>query len=157
VCGTQDTNVTTLMPVLWISIGNKFNRVNRRIIRFISANKPNLPDAFGRLPDDFLTPPPPCEFFIRLSNDREFQLGDVAFFSALGPSKPWKDKLIYGGDVTWQFPTATDDFFSSERAGVGPVGLAVWNGPAWKFGFIAQHWWSFTNPSAWSSASTSCR
>lgn len=146
--GTQNVNVTTFMPVLSIPIGDQFNLVNRPIIPFISAPKPNLPDVFGRFPGDFLTPPPPSQFARSVSTDREFELADIAFFSALGPAEPWKGKLIYGGGVTWQFPTASDDFFSADRAGVGPVGLAVWNGPEWKFGVIAQHWWSFTGSSS---------
>ena len=145
--GSKTFNTTYFMPVLSVPLGDNWNLVNRPVLNFISAPKPQLgavPNRLGGFPSQL--PTTPAYNAIKnfaVSSDREFEFGDMIWMSTFSPVKPWRDKLIWGVGPTFMFPTASDDFFSSQRYSAGPALIAVWMGEKFKIGTIAQHWWDF--------------
>ena len=41
------------------------------------------------------------------------------------------------------WPTASDNKFGTQKYSAGPAALAMYEGPKWKFGMLAQQWWSY--------------
>ncbi len=149
-------NMTVFMPVLSIPLGPRWNFVVRPILPFLSAPKPRISGEFGRFPDELLSDPafgPIAN--LSLSTDREFEFGDMMLMTAVGPSGLVADKFVMGLGPTFMFPTASDDFFGSEKFSIGPAVILVFLGEKWKLGFIAQHWWSVAGESDRPDVSTS--
>jgi hypothetical protein len=140
--GEEVINMTVFMPVLSIPLTQKINLVVRPILPFISAPKPNLPSNFGRFPDEFPSQPPFNQIVNQpsISTDREFEFGDMMLMTAFGPSDLVGGKFVMGLGPTFMFPTASDDFFGTEKWSAGPAAILVYLGKPWKLGFIAQHW-----------------
>jgi hypothetical protein len=137
--GEEIINTTTILPVLSFPLGESFNFAVRPIIPFIASPKPQVPGGLGQFPDEFNSTPPPG---LSVPTDRVFEIADIKLMTLFGPSGLVADKFVLGLGPTFSFPTATDNFFGSEKLSIGPAVTAIYLGNKWKFGLIAQHWWS---------------
>ncbi len=142
-------NVTLLQPILPVPLGSDWLLVSRPTIPLLKAPIPDLDTSGqGRFPP--VGPggggPEFNDVQDRVSTDHQFELGDIILPMWIAPRELPKvggGNLIWGVGSTWIFPTATHDFFGSEKWSVGPTGLVVWDHPNWKLGVLAQQWWSF--------------
>lgn len=72
----------------------------------------------------------------------QFGLGNTEqslFFSPVKPSHG----IIWGVGPIFYLPTATDSLLGPEKWGVGPTGVALWQGGPWTVGILANQIWSF--------------
>jgi len=68
-------------------------------------------------------------------------LGDINASLYLSPKAPNPNGIIWGLGPVFLLPTATDDFHSTGKFGLGPTGvLAKQTGP-WTFGVLGNHIW----------------
>jgi hypothetical protein len=154
---TEVFNTTLFQPVMPVPLTEEWNLINRPIIPLISAPLPtNLPSGldFGSFPGQ-LPSEPNFEFIqSKVDVDRQTELGDIMFFSALAPAKlpkvkslPWDGDeddqagLVYGLGPAFIFPTATNDLLASKKWSAGPVAVLTYLGPKWTYGALWLHWW----------------
>lgn len=131
-----------LQPVIPVPLTEEWTMISRTILPIISQH-----DIFP-------------------GANSQFGFGDITqslFFS------PKPGALIWGVGPAFNIPTATDDLLGSSRFGVGPTGVALWQGSGWTIGILANQIWSvgdapadekidqaflqpfisYTTPSAW--------
>jgi hypothetical protein len=111
------SNVLNIQPVYPVSLGGKWNLINRGIVPLIYRDEliPETGSASG--------------------------LGDISYTGFISPAQP--GKLIWGVGPSFLFPTATEDRWASDKwsAGAGVVLLAM---PGhWVLGVLVQNVWSF--------------
>ena len=149
-------NVTYFEPVISIPISDKWNLVNRPVLTRINAQVPDinideLKDKLGGLPHGMgLNGLGGSEIVDKLLNEANWSnksgWGDMVFLSMISPQNLpdlGKGKLAWGAGITTMWPIASRDLFGSEKYSAGPAGLAMYMGPKWKFGVLAQQWNSY--------------
>jgi hypothetical protein len=111
--------VTTIQPVIPVSISDDWNLISRTIIPLIDQ-------------DD-----------IPLKGDGEFGLGDISQSFFFSPKEPTSSGWIWGAGPVFLLPTATDNELGGERWGAGPTGVALKQTGPWTVGLLANHIESF--------------
>jgi hypothetical protein len=106
-----------VQPVIPIKLNEDWNIISRTI----------LPIAYA----DYLS-----------DGSSEWGLGDTQQSLFLSPVKPGLGGLIWGVGPIIQLPTSTDDFFGSNKWGLGPTGVALVQKHGWTVGLLANHLWS---------------
>jgi hypothetical protein len=150
VSGDHNLDVTYFEPVISVPIGDKWNLVNRPVFTYINAEVPDIdlpsnigPGAGGNFGGDIKSLAKDALKNADWETKRGW--GDLIYLSLISP-KEFPDlgngKLAWGAGVTTMFPTASRDYFGTEKYSVGPAALALYMGPKWKFGALAQQWWS---------------
>ena len=95
------SNVLNIQPVYPISLGSKWNLINRAIVPVVYRQEviPGTGSAFG--------------------------LGDISYTGFFSPADP--GKLIWGVGPSFLFPTATENRWSSDKwsAGAGVIALTM--------------------------------
>ena len=126
--GSKWVNTTIIQPVMPIPLTEKWNLINRPIIPFITAPKlSGAPRDFTQCPGNCQPgkfPPGPS-----VSSSRENGWGDIVFWSMISPSQPPKlpdgSSFVWGVGPSFQFPTATEDQFGSNKWSFGPSAVAL--------------------------------
>ena len=138
-------NATIFMPVLSIPLGEKWTFAVRPVLTALSAPKPDFPslEDIGGFPPSFPGSPGLEDIAGLVETDRKFELADFTLMTLFGLQGLVADKFVLAAGPTFQFPWATDDFFSSDKYTIGPAITAIYIGKKWKIGTIAQHWWSY--------------
>ena len=140
---TKVINTVLLNPVLTFPLMDEWTLITRPAVPIVSAPKPQLTGTFGAFPDQF----PSAGFGGIAGNvktDRQTELGDISLpFNVAAPliDVPGTDGQIFtAAGAIVVFPTASDDFFGSERFSLGPAAAAGYLGEKWVFGLTLQHW-----------------
>jgi len=126
-------NTTLIMPVLSIQLTEKWKTVIRPVIpinSFRTVDNVTLSTGSG--------PSGP----IGVDLTRESGLGDIVLWIAL--SNQYKPPDIFGFGITTMFDTASEDQLGTGKNSAGPMVLKFKITEKWIFGFVAQHWWSFS-------------
>jgi hypothetical protein len=151
VSGDHNLDVTSFEPVISVPIGDKWNLVNRPVFTYINADVPDidLPSHIGPVAGGNFGGDIKSIARAALKNadwETKSGWGDLIYLSLISP-KEYPDvgngKLVWGTGITTMFPTASRDYFGTEKYSAGPAALALYTGPKWKFGALAQQWWSF--------------
>jgi hypothetical protein len=79
----------------------------------------------------------------RLGNSSQSGLGDTTLSMFFSPKHPGPGGLIWGLGPDFFLPTATDDLLGTEKWGLGPTALALWQQHGWTYGALVNHIWSF--------------
>ena len=109
-----------IQPVIPISLNEDWNMIVRTIIPVIYQ-------------EDIL-----------LDGDwSQFGLGDTVQSYFFSPKAPGKGGLIWGAGPVFMWPTGTDDSLGSQKWGIGPTGLLLWQKEGWTYGILANHIWSY--------------
>jgi hypothetical protein len=127
-------NTTLIMPVLSIQLTEAWKTVIRPVIpinNFRTIDNINLTSGGG-----------PSGPAIGVDFERESGLGDVVLWMAL--SKQYKPPDIFGFGLTTMFDTASEDQLGTGKNSAGPMALQFKITDKWIFGYVAQHWWSFS-------------
>jgi hypothetical protein len=143
-------DVAYFEPVISIPVGDKWNLVNRPVFTYISAEVPNinLPPNIGSSAGGSYGGAYENVDKAALQNvdwNTKKGWGDLILLSMLSPKELpdlGNGKLAWGTGVTTMFPTASRDYFGSEKYSAGPAALAIYMGPKWKIGALGQQWWS---------------
>jgi len=141
----QVINATIFMPVLSMPLGDKWTFAVRPVLTALSAPKPDFSslEGIGGFPGEFPGSPGLDDIIGLVQTDRKFELTDFTLMTLFGPQGLVAGKFVLAAGPTFQFPWATDNFFSSEKYTMGPAITAIYMGEKWKIGTIAQHWWSY--------------
>jgi len=149
-------NVSYFEPVISIPVSDQWNLINRPVITRINAQLPDL--DLGRLEDNLgglprglgLGNPGSGGIVDKLLNnanwDNEAAWGDLVYLAMLSPQTYpnfGNGKLLWGAGITTMWPTASDNKFGTQKYSAGPAALAMYEGPKWKVGMLAQQWWSY--------------
>ena len=127
-------NMTIIMPVLSIQLTETWKTVIRPVIpinNFRTIDNVNLTTGGG-----------PSGPSIGVDFERESGLGDIVLWMAL--SKQYKPPNIFGFGLTTMFDTASEDQLGTGKNSAGPMALQFKITEKWIFGYVAQHWWSFS-------------
>jgi hypothetical protein len=73
----------------------------------------------------------------------QFGLGDTTQSFFFSPQKPTSGGLIWGVGPAFLWPTGTNDSLGSDKWGVGPTGVFLWQKHGWTYGLLANHIWSY--------------
>jgi len=119
--GNGFSYLMNVQPVIPITLNDDWNLISRTVLPIAYADY--LPDG------------------------SEFGLGDITQSFFLSPSKPSPGGLIWGLGPAILLPTATDDFFGSNKWGLGPTGVALVQKDPWTVGMLANHIWSVAGDS----------
>lgn len=115
--GDGDQYYVNFQPVIPITLNEDWNLISRTIVPIISQN-----DLFP-------------------GAGSQFGLGNTTQSFFLSPQKPWNG-IIWGVGPVIYVPTATDDLLGPETWGLGPTGVALWQGGPWTVGILANQIWS---------------
>ena len=77
----------------------------------------------------------------RSSSDHDTGLGDIQLMTLAGPNDA--DGLVWGGGLTFKFPTASEDTLGAGKYQAGPAVMLFYMGKPWVAGILGQHWESF--------------
>ncbi len=107
---------TNVQPVIPFSLSEDWNLISRTIFPLVYQE-----DVFG-------------------AGSSDFGLGDTtqSFFLSPTASDP-----IWGIGPVFLLPTATEDFFGSEKWGAGPTAVVLKQDKGWTVGALVNHIWSF--------------
>ncbi len=110
------SNVLNIQPVYPVSLGSKWNLINRAIVPVIYRQEiiPNTGSTFG--------------------------LGDISYTGYISPADP--GKLIWGAGPSFLFPTATEDQWASDKFSVGAGVIALTMPGNWVLGGLVSNIWS---------------
>lgn len=110
------SNVLNIQPVYPVSLGSKWNLINRAIVPVIYRQEiiPNTGSTFG--------------------------LGDISYTGYISPADP--GKLIWGVGPSFLFPTATEDQWASDKFSVGAGVIALTMPGNWVLGGLVSNIWS---------------
>jgi hypothetical protein len=103
-----------IQPVIPMSIGKKYNLINRIILPVISQS-----NVAG--------------------TESQTGLGDILMSNWLSPKV---STIIWGIGPVFLFPTATNDFLGGKKFGIGPTGLILKQSNGWTFGALVNQIWS---------------
>jgi hypothetical protein len=112
--------VLNIQPVIPVSIGNKFNLINRVIIPVISQS--NI-----------------------IGSESQSGLGDILMSNFFSPKK---SKIIWGFGPVFLIPTASNDFLGGKKFGLGPTGLILYQSSGWTYGALFNQIWSVAGDEA---------
>ena len=106
-----------VQPVIPFALNEDWNLISRTIIPFIHQEDifPGAGDQTG--------------------------LGDTVQSLFFSPSEV-VNGFTWGAGPVFLVPTATDELLGSDKWGVGPTGVALWQGGGWTIGALANHIWS---------------
>ncbi len=129
--GSMWVNSTIVQPVMPLSLTENWNLITRPIIPLLTAplaRGPNV-DEIEDCPGNCWSDDPRDLFDGRLSSSRNLELGDIVLWSMISPAEPPElpdgGKLVWGFGPTFQFPTASEDQFGSNRWSFGPSALVL--------------------------------
>lgn len=103
-----------IQPVIPVSIGKKFNLINRVIIPVISQS--NI-----------------------IGSESQAGLGDISMSNFFSPKE---SKIIWGFGPVFLIPTASNDLLGSKKFGLGPTGLILYQTSGWTYGALLNQIWS---------------
>ncbi len=106
-----------VQPVIPITLNEDWNLISRTIVPIISQD--NIYPTAGS----------------------QFGLGDTTQSFFFSPSKP-VNGFVWGVGPVLYLPTATNDLLGSDKWGVGPTAVALWQGEGWTIGMLANQIWS---------------
>jgi hypothetical protein len=115
--GDGDQFYVNVQPVIPFHLNEDWNLISRTIVPIISQS-----DIFP-------------------GAGTQFGLGDTTQSFFFSPSKP-VNGLVWGVGPVMYLPTATDNLLGSDKWGIGPTGLALWQGEGWTIGMLANQIWS---------------
>lgn len=120
--GEDDGDRFTLnvQPVIPFALNDNWNLITRTIVPIIYQ-------------DDVLID----------SNSTQFGLGDTVQSFFFSPKAPGPAGAIWGVGPVFLWPTATNDSLGSEKWGVGPTGVVLFQQGPWTYGALANHIWSY--------------
>ena len=72
----------------------------------------------------------------RTGHDTGF--GDLQLLMLAGPNQA--SETVWGGGLTFKFPTAVEDTLGQGKYQVGPAAMVFYMGNPWVAGILAQHW-----------------
>jgi hypothetical protein len=110
-------NTLNFQPVIPIKLSSNLNLITRYIIPIVAQR-----DVIGE-------------------NTQEFGLSDATVSAWASPSHS-KNGLIWGFGPVLLIPTATNDYLSTKKFGVGPTALILKQGHGNTVGFLANQLWS---------------
>jgi hypothetical protein len=128
----QTQNTTLVQPVLSVQLTKKWKTIFRPVIPFNSFKVPGNVNIAGENPGQITG----------INLERESGLGDIVLWTAF--TKKYEPPFVWGFGPTIMLDTASDDRLGTGKNSVGPMVLAVKITPKWIFGFVGQHWWSFS-------------
>lgn len=108
-------NTMNFQPVLPVSLGEKWNLINRLILPIVTQNNITAPGA------------------------TENGLSDAVYTAFFSPKQ---SKLTWGVGPALLIPTGTDDLLTSKKFGVGPSALVLQQKGGWTYGVLANQIWS---------------
>jgi hypothetical protein len=110
------SNVLSLKPVYPVSLGSRWNLINRGIVPLIYQEEviPGTGSASG--------------------------LGDISYTGYISPARP--GKVIWGVGPSLLLPTATDDGFASDKLSAGAGVVLITTPGQWVLGFLTENVWS---------------
>jgi hypothetical protein len=73
----------------------------------------------------------------------ESGIGDLRQSFFFTPKERAPNGVIWGAGPVFLLPTASEDFFGTEKWGIGPTGAVLKQEGPWTYGGIANHIWSF--------------
>ena len=127
----QTQNTMLLMPVLSLQLTEKWKTIFRPVIPINSFKVPANVNISTENPGE-----------VGVDLERETGLGDIVLWTAF--SNKYEPPFVWGFGPTIMLDTASDDLLGSGKNSAGPMFLAIHIKPKWIYGFVAQHWWSFS-------------
>jgi hypothetical protein len=115
-----DRLVLNIQPVIPFSLNEEWNLITRTIVPVVYQDNV-LIDA----------------------NSTQFGLGDTVQSFFLSPKRPGPGGAIWGVGPVFLWPTATNDSLGTEKWGVGPTGVVLFQQGPWTYGALANHIWSY--------------
>jgi hypothetical protein len=73
----------------------------------------------------------------------QFGLGDTTQSFFFSPKQPTSNGLVWGVGPVFLWPTGTNDSLGSEKWGIGPTGVFLWQDGPWTYGALLNHIWSY--------------
>ena len=128
----QTQNITLLQPVLSMQLTKNWKTIFRPVIPIASFKVPGNINISTENPGQVTG----------VDLERETGLGDIVLWTAF--SNKYEPPNIWGFGPTIMLDTASDDRLGSGKNSAGPMVLAFKITPKWIYGFVAQHWWSFS-------------
>lgn len=119
---SNTANVLSFQPILPIPVNDELMFFARPVLNMITIPKPDLSS-----PDFF--------------NGHDTGFGDMVFALGIGPQK--SEGLLYGGGVSFVFPTSSEPIYGSGKYQVGPALMLFYLKKKFLGGVLAQQWWSF--------------
>ena len=103
-----------IQPVIPVSIGKKFNLINRVIVPIISQS--NI-----------------------IGSESQSGMGDILMSNFFSPKV---SKIIWGIGPAFLFPTATNDYLGGKKFGIGPTAVILNQSQGWTYGALLNRIWS---------------
>ncbi|UTW62900.1 hypothetical protein KFE98_01715 [bacterium SCSIO 12741] len=110
-------NTLNIQPVVPISLGDKMNLITRWVQPVIS------------------------QYDISGEGTSEFGLSDAVVSAFFSPTQS-AEGLTWGAGPVFLVPTATDQLLGTEKFGVGPTAVALYQSNGWTFGGLVNQIWS---------------
>jgi hypothetical protein len=117
-----DQYFVNVQPVVPITLNEDWNLISRTIVPIISQS-----DVFP-------------------GAGSQFGLGDTTQSLFLSPSQP-VNGFVWGAGPVFLVPTATDSLLGSDKWGIGPTAVGLWQGSGWTVGMLANQIWSVAGDS----------
>jgi len=114
--GTRNT--MNLQPVVPLALTPKINLINRIIIPVIS------------------------QYSITGPGERQTGLGDAVLSSFFSPSNS-TNGITWGAGPVFLLPIGTDDAFRTQKFGLGPTAVGLWQTGGWTLGGLVNQIWTF--------------
>jgi len=118
-----DQYYVNIQPVVPITLDEDWNLISRTIIPVIEQD-----DIFP-------------------GAGSQFGLGDTTQSLFLSPSQTI-DGITWGVGPAFLIPTSTDDLLGSDKWGIGPTAVLLWQGSGWTVGVLANQIWSVAGDSS---------
>jgi hypothetical protein len=110
-------NTLNIQPVLPISLNEDLNLITRLVLPVIS------------------------QYNVTSLGNSEFGLSDAVLSAFLSPTKS-KGGLTWGAGPVFLIPTGTDDFLSTNKFGIGPTAVALYQNKGLTIGGLVNQIWS---------------
>jgi len=118
--GNGERYTLNIQPVIPFTLNEDWNLITRTIVPVVYQ-------------DDVLID----------GNSTQFGLGDTVQSFFFSPQKPGPGGAIWGVGPVFLWPTATNDSLGSEKWGIGPTGVVLFQHGPWTYGALANHIWSY--------------
>ena len=112
-----------IQPVIPFSLNDNWNLISRTIVPFIHQED------------------------ITADGATQTGLGDTSASFFFAPSQPTAGGLIWGVGPIFLLPTATRSVLGTQKWGIGPTGLLLWQKSGWTYGALVGQIWSFAGDS----------
>jgi hypothetical protein len=117
-----DRLTLNVQPVIPISLSDKWLLITRTIVPIVYQDEVTIDE-----------------------DDTQFGLGDVQQSLYFSPKHSGIEHVKWGIGPIFLWPTATNDSLGTEKFGLGPSALALYQKNPWTFGLLANHLWSYAD------------